>query len=57
MKTNKEPRIRAKKSFLTRYGMTRAEWTNKKRELRKEGKGFRITEIMTRAYERFVKGN
>jgi len=53
----KKDRERAKKSFLTRYGMTRAEWTNKKRELRKDGKGFRITEIMTRAYERFVKGN
>jgi len=55
MKTNKDPRIRAKKSFLTRYGMTRTDWTNKKKGLRKEGKGIQIAEIMAKAYKKFIK--
>ena len=55
MKTNKEPRIRAKKSFSTRYGMTNTEWTNKKKALRKEGKASQIAEIMARAYKKFIK--
>jgi len=51
----KENRVRAKKSFSTRYGMTNTEWVNKKRELRKEGKAFKIAEIMAMAYKKFIK--
>lgn len=44
-----------KLSFQARYGMTKAEWTAKKKELKKAGQGEEIAKTRHIAYQRFKK--
>ncbi len=46
---------RGRASFLLRYGMTRQEWAAQKKEWRSKGEGFKIDELMTKAYQLFLK--